>query len=298
MSFGPFSGNARRWWRPGVLFMVQSAFAFSIMSLLVKWAGERIPSQEIVLARALISLALSWLLLKRIGVSVWGHQRAKLVVRGGLGFLGLTCFYYALTQLPLADATLIQYMHPVFTAVLAVFLLGERVGRGLAIALALSITGVLLVLRPDWLFGLGDPALPLWPVAVALAGAFFSASAYVMVRHLAPREHPLVIVFYFPLVAVPAALPGVVGNFVWPEGIEWLLLLGVGIFTQIGQVSLTHGLRSEPAGQATALSYLQVLLAAGWGVLFFAEIPDTWTLVGGVLILGGTLGAVRAGREN
>ena len=298
MNSAPLPGQTRRWLRPGVLFMVQSAFAFSIMSLLVKWVGERISFQEIVLARALVSLALSWILLKRLGISVWGNQRAKLVVRGSLGFLGLTCFYYALTQLPLADATLIQYMHPVFTAILAAVFLGERAGRGLGMALALSIAGIVLVMRPDWLFGGGAPALPLWPVAVALAGAFFSAAAYVLVRHLAPREHPLVIVFYFPLITVPAALPGVAANFVWPQGFEWLLLLGVGVFTQIGQVSLTHGLRSEPAGRATAMSYLQVLLAAGWGVLFFGEIPDTWMLAGAVLILGGTLCAVRAGRES
>ena len=78
-------------------------------------------------------------------------------------------------------------------------------------------------------------------------------------------------------------------------GIEWLLLGGVGLATQLGQVSLTRGLQSEPAGRATAISYFQVVLAAGWGVLFFAEVPDAWTLAGALLILLGTVAAVRSG---
>lgn len=284
-------------WRPGVRFMLLAAFTFSVMSLLVKWVGERLPFEEIVMARALVSLVLSWAVLKRAGVSVWGVNRRLLCFRGLLGFAGLMCFYYALTVLPLADATLIQYMHPVFTALLAALVLGERAGVALAVALGFSIAGVLLVVRPDWIFGGGDASLPTWPVIVALFGAFFSASAYVVVRHLGRTEHPLVIVFYFPLITIPAVFPAVAVDFVWPTGSEWLMLLGVGVFTQLGQVSITRGLQSEPAGRATAISYVQVLLAGVWGFFFFAEVPDGWTAAGALLILGGTVMAVRSGRK-
>lgn len=277
--------------------MLLSAFTFSVMSLLVKRVGENIPFEEIVMARAVVSLVLSWAVLKRSGVSIWGENRRILMVRGFFGFSGLMCFYYALTHLPLADATVIQYMHPVFTALLAALFLGERVGTGLAVALGLSIGGVLLVTRPDSIFGAGESALATWPVIVALFGAFFSASAYVVVKYLGHSEHPLVIVFYFPLVTIPAVFPFVAMDFVWPTGADWLLLLGVGVFTQLGQVSLTRGLLSEPAGRATAIAYVQVLLAALWGYLFFSEIPDTWTGAGALLILGGTVLVVRSGRR-
>ena len=90
--------------------------------------------------------------------------------------------------------------------------------------------------------------------------------AHVVVRRLARTEHPLVIVFYFPLVNVPASLPFVVRDFVWPEGIEWVWLLGVGLATQVGQMGLTRGLVALPAGQATSLSYLQVVFAALFGM--------------------------------
>ena len=282
-------------WRPGVRYMLLSALTFSVMSLLVKRVGENLPFEEIVMARAVVSLVLSGVVLKRSGVSLWGQNRRILVLRGFFGFSGLMCFYYALTRLPLADATLIQYMHPVFTAILAALFLGERAGYGLAAALGLSIGGVLLVTRPDAIFGAGETALAPWPVIVALLGAFFSASAYVVVRYLGQSEHPLVIVFYFPLVTIPAVLPFVAMDFVWPTGEEWLLLLGVGVFTQFGQISITRGLLSEPAGRATAIAYVQVLFAAFWGYLFFSEIPNAFTGAGALLILGGTVLAVRSG---
>ena len=276
-------------------YMLLSALTFSVMSLLVKRVGENLPFEEIVMARAVVSLVLSGVVLKRSGVSLWGQNRRILVLRGFFGFSGLMCFYYALTRLPLADATLIQYMHPVFTAILAALFLGERAGYGLAAALGLSIGGVLLVTRPDAIFGAGETALATWPVIVALLGAFFSASAYVVVRYLGQSEHPLVIVFYFPLVTIPAVLPFVAMDFVWPTGEEWLLLLGVGVFTQFGQISITRGLLSEPAGRATAIAYVQVLFAAFWGYLFFSEIPNAFTGAGALLILGGTVLAVRSG---
>ena len=156
-----------------------------------------------------------------------------------------------------------------------------------------SLLGVALVAKPAFLFGRAATALdPFW-VVVALGGAFFSAAAYVVVRRLSATEDPLVIVFYFPLVTVPAALPTLLPHFVWPEGIEWLLLVGIGITTQIGQVSLTRGLTILPASQGTALSYLQVVFAAVWGFLIFQERPDLWTVVGGALVIASSIWVAR-----
>ena len=267
--------------------MILSAFAFSAMTVFVKLAGERLPSQEIVFARALISLALSWSMLRREGVSPWGHDRLWLWIRGLLGCAGLSCVYGAITHLPLAEATVLQYFHPPITALFAGLFLGEVLSRRLVGAMAISLVGVVLVARPAALFSEAAPALdPVW-VGVALLGATFSAAAYVVVRRLSRSEHPLVIVFYFPLVTVPAALPTMWPDFLWPRGIEWLWLAGVGIATQVGQVSLTRGLALLPAAHGTALSYLQVVFAAFWGLLVFAEHPDAWAVMGGGLVVAG-----------
>jgi drug/metabolite transporter (DMT)-like permease len=280
----------------GVAAILLSAFAFSVMTLFVKLAGERIPSQEIVLARSLVSVTLSAVLLRRAGLSPWGHDRRGLWLRGLTGYFALSCVYAAVTHLPLADATVIHYLNPAFTALLAGYFLGEAISRASVIATGLCLVGVVLVAKPEALFGAGADSLdPFW-VAVAVAGALGSALAYVVVRKLGRTEHPLVIVFYFPLVNIPASLPVVVRDFVWPTGMDWIWLLGVGLATQVGQMGLTWGLLALPAGQAMSLSYLQVVFAAGFGVVFFGEWPDAIGLTGGAIVIAGSLWAVHQTR--
>jgi drug/metabolite transporter (DMT)-like permease len=111
----------------------------------------------------------------------------------------------------------------------------------------------------------------------------------VSVRSLARSEHPLVIVFYFPLVAVPLSLPLVLLNPVAPTPVELLWLLGVGVFTQLGQVLLTSSLAALPAARATAISYVQVAFAGLWGWLLFGETVDGFTVAGAALVLSATL---------
>ena len=271
----------------GVLYIVASAFAFSIMTSLVKVAGRHLPSQEIVGARALVSLALSYAMVRRAGLSPWGTHRRLLLMRGFLGYLALTCVFHAVTTLPLADATVIQYLYPVFTAVLATAFLGERPTVAIVAAGAASLVGITLVAKPSVLFGSLTTAPNPVDVAIAVAGAFFTSVAYVGVKKLTALEHPLVIVFYFPLVTLPATLPAILHAPVMPRGWDWALLAAIGVATQFGQVWLTRGLQYETATRATALTYLQVVFAATWGALFFAEVPDGLSVAGGVLVVSG-----------
>jgi drug/metabolite transporter (DMT)-like permease len=274
--------------RRPVLAMVASALSFSLMGVCVKQVGGRIPAAEVVLARALVSVVLSWLLVRRAGLSPWGQRRGLLIGRGAIGSVALLCVYIALAELPLASATVLQYLYPTFTALLAWLMLGERIGRRVLLAVLVGWTGVLLVARPTQLLGasgsLAGPA-----VLIAVAGAFCTALAYVSVRSLARSEHPLVIVFYFPLVAVPLSLPLVLLNPVAPTPVELLWLLGVGVFTQLGQVLLTSSLAALPAARATAISYVQVAFAGLWGWLLFGETVDGFTVAGAALVLSATL---------
>jgi drug/metabolite transporter (DMT)-like permease len=278
--------------------MIAGAFFFSLMSLAVKLVGQRLPSQEVVLVRGVMNAGFSYALLRRAGVRPWGARPVVLALRGLLGFASMSCIYFALVRLPLADATVLQYTSPVWTALLAIFVLGERMRpREVALAAA-SLAGVVLIARPSFLFGAAAPRLDLLAVAAMLAAAIFSAGAFVTIRKLGRTEHPLVIVFYFTLVTVPASLPGALAGFVLPTGREWWMLLAVGLAAQAGQVYLTRGLQLEPAGRATAASYLQVVFAAVWGALVFREIPDAWTVGGSVVVLAATLGlAAGRGRE-
>ena len=279
-----------------MLGMVASALSFSLMGVCVKQVGGRIPVAEVVFARAIVSVALSWWLLHRAGIPAWGKRRWLLIWRGAIGTAALVCVYAALAALPLAAATVLQYLYPPFTALLAWLMLGEPIGKRVLAAMALGWLGVLLVAQPAGLLQ-GGATLALVPVLIAVAGALFTAFAYVSVRSLGTSEHPLVIVFYFPLVALPLSLPLVALNPVLPTPAELLWLVGVGVFTQLGQVYLTRSLTALPAARATAISYVQVLFAGGWGWLLFGESIDNWTIAGAGLVLAATLVSLSHSRQ-
>jgi len=279
-----------------MLGMVASALSFSLMGVCVKQVGGRIPVAEVVFARAIVSVALSWWLLHRAGIPAWGKRRWLLIWRGAIGTAALVCVYAALAALPLAAATVLQYLYPPFTALLAWLMLGEPIGKRVLAAMALGWLGVLLVAQPAGLLQ-GGATLALVPVLIAVAGALFTAFAYVSVRSLGTSEHPLVIVFYFPLVALPLSLPLVALNPVLPTPAELLWLVGVGVFTQLGQVYLTRSLTALPAARATAISYVQVLFAGGWGWLLFGESIDSWTIAGAGLVLTATLVSLSHSRQ-
>lgn len=275
--------------RAGVVYMALAALFFSAMSALVKLAGQRLPVEQIVLARVVVTLALSWWMVRRAGLHPWGRRRGALVLRGAFGTAALACYYWAILRLPLAEATTIHHMAPVFTAVGAWLVLGERAGAAAAAAIALGLAGVVLVAEPSMIFGGEGARLDAWGVGVAVFGSLLSGAAYVTVRQLSRHEDPLVIVFYFPLVALPLAIPWAIPVAVWPTPVEWLVLLGIGVTTQIAQVFLTRALASDKAGRVSAVGYLQVALAVTWGALFFGETPTWTTFAGGGLIIGGTL---------
>lgn len=277
----------------GLRYIAASAFFFAVMSVLVKLAGRRLPSQEIVFSRSIFSALFCLVLLRRAGVSPWGVRRRLLLLRGVLGFTALSCFFFALVHLPLADATVIQYTNPAFTALIAVWALGERIGVAEGLAVLLSLAGVTLVARPAFLFG-GDVALDPLAVGVALAGAILSGAAYVTVRRLGESEHPLVIVFWFALVAAVGSIPLAAPGALLPHGREWAFLLGIGVCTQAGQTYLTHGLRLERAGRAMTVGYLQILFAAALGAAVFDEIPGPWSWVGAAMVVVGTVLVARS----
>ena len=220
------------WWHrndvQGARALVLSSLAFSLMTVCVKHLGGRIPVTEIVMARSLVSIMLTGVGLRMAGVNPWGNKRGLLLARGLAGSLALLCFFQAVTSLPLASATVLQYTYPTFTAGAAWILLAEPLRRRIGLAVAVGWIGVVLVIQPQWI-GNGMASLALIPVLLGLAGALCTALAYVCVRRLSVTEHPLVIIFYFPLVSIPISLPGVIQQGVVPSGLDWLWLLAVGV---------------------------------------------------------------------
>ncbi|WP_274879651.1 DMT family transporter [Vibrio harveyi] len=273
----------------GVRFMVLSAFGFALMSATVKHVSlHGIPVFEIVAARALVSLVISYLDVKRKGISVWGNNKPLLFARGAVGTMALMCVYYSVTTLPLAEATIFQYIHPVFTALLAVLFLKERIQFSTFICIALCLLGVYVMVRPETGPD-AEHALPMFSVMIAILGAFGSSIAYVIVRKLSQTEDSSVIIFYFPLVALPASILLIGDQFVMPDLYLTMMLVLVGVFTQIGQLGLTKAMQTQEAGKASAYSYVQIIFSVVLGIVFFGELPAAWTYLGGALIVTGAL---------
>ncbi|MDF2153365.1 DMT family transporter [Vibrio sp. CAU 1672] len=273
----------------GVRFMLLSAFGFALMSATVKHVSlHGIPVFEIVAARALVSLVISYLDVKRKRLSVWGNNKPLLFARGLVGTVALMCVYYSVTTLPLAEATIFQYVHPVFTALLALLFLKERIQVSTLICIMLCLLGLYVMVSPSTNSELAQ-SLPLFSVSMAILGALGSSIAYVIVRKLSRTEDSSVIIFYFPLIALPVSILLMAGSFVMPDLYLTLMLVLVGVFTQIGQLGLTKAMQTQEAGKASAYAYVQIVFSIVIGALFFDELPSVWTYLGGGLIVTGAL---------
>ena len=276
----------------GVGFMLAAAVGFSVMSLLVKVASATFPTMELVFVRSSIMAAITYAAIRHAGHSARGVDRRSLLLRGAFGATALSLFYFGIGRLPLGDAVTIQYTTPVWTALAAALLLGERMRPVVVAGAALSLGGVALVAKPSALFGAG-PALDGWGVAAVGAGAVLSGLAYTFVRKLRQTDRPMVIIFTLSWIGMAGSLPFAAGGWVWPRGWDWPLLLGIGLATHLGQVGLTKGMQRLEAGTASAVGYVQVVLAFVWGWLFLGDGADALSLTGAAVIVSGVLLVVR-----
>jgi len=272
-----------------VWYMLISALGFALMAACVKEvSGLGIPVLEIVAARAIISGLISYADIKRKNLSLWGHNKPLLIARGTVGAFALMFVYYAVTTLPLAEATVLQYLHPVFTAVLALFFLKEVIQRSTIACIIISLLGLCIIIQPNLQID-GGVQYPWLSIGAGILGALGSAIAYIIIKKLTKTDDSSVIIFYFPLVALPISIIMLGSDFVVPSLTATGLLILIGIFTQVGQVGLTKALNSADASKATAYSYVQVLFSVFIGWAYFSEVPVFTTIIGGSFIMVGAL---------
>ncbi len=277
--------------------LVAASLGFSLMSLCARLAGATISLFEVVFFRALVSVVLSVWMLRRLGVTDWrGTRRGLLLWRGIFGFVALSCFFYSVIHLPLAEATVIQFTSPIFTGLLASIFLREKASARIWIAIGMGLVGVTLITRPGILAAAESSALPTTVVLIGLAGAFLTSCAQVTVRRLTVTEHELIIVLHFQTLALVVGLAAAAPAWRWPTPLEWAFLLGAGLAGQVGQIGLTRGLKHVEAAAGTVLLYLQIVFASLWGLIFLGERPDTWTIGGSLLVLGGIVTSARRPR--
>lgn len=259
--------------------MLVSTFAFSLMQLCVKFL-HHFPAHELILFRSLVSLTLSLAYILPKKINPLGVNRKFLLLRGIFGVTALSLFFITLQNMPLATAVTVQYLSPIFTAIIAIFMLGERMRWVQWLFFGLAFLGVAL------LKGF-DERVSVFYLLLGVGSAFFAGAAYNCIRMVKDTDHPLVVVLYFPMVATPVMLVLSYYDWVWPMGWDWLLLILLGVFTQIGQVFMTRALQLEKANLVTSLKYLGSLYALVYGYFIFDETYGWLSLLGIGLVLAG-----------
>ena len=268
--------------------LVFASFFFSLMTVCVKNINQRIPIYELVFFRSLLSLIITLSIIKIRNINPWGNNKLLLILRGLLGTSALVCIFYAIRNMPLSISTIIQYTYPIFISLFACIFINEKITKNIVFALIVGWLGILLILNTTQLTNI-NVEIDRLSIFIAFLGAIFTALAYVTVKKLSFTEDVYVIIEYFPLVSFIILLPIVFYNWITPNVYELLWIIGIGLFTQIGQTFLTIGLKNLPASEASSINYLQVFFASIWGVLFFREIININFLFGSLMVLLGTI---------
>ena len=263
----------------GAVLILLSELFFVLMGTQVRAAAQGLNNEMVVFFRNLFGLQILIPLLYQHGLGALKTQRKRLhLMRGLFGLTAMYCFFYAIANLPLANAMILKMSAPLFIPLIAWLWLKEKLNRLILFVVLLGFIGVALIIQPD-LSGMDEIAL------IALAGGFFAALAKTTVKNLTSTEQPATIVFYFALTGlVVSSLPAFL-NWQTPDLAEFGHLLLVGLFAASGQYFMTQGYARAPASQISHYSYSSILYASLAGWLLWDEWMNTWAWIGALLVV-------------
>ena len=266
------SGSKNRQYTLAILFVILDSVGFSLMNFFVKLSGD-LPAMQKAFFRNAIALIVSVIVLAgtREKFRIKRESWPWLILRSVFGSLGIFCNFWALSRLTIADASILNKMSPFFAGVFEWF------------CVAAAFAGTLFVVKPT-------AGLASIPAAIGLAGGFFAGTAYTFVRLLGRKgERGPVIVMFFSAFSCLAFLPSLLFHYHPMTAAQVLSLLGAGISASLGQLCVTKAYSLAPAKEISVFDYSQVLFAAIWGFLFLGEIPDMFSRIGYVIIIGTAL---------
>ena len=278
------SGSKNRQYTLAILFVILDSVGFSLMNFFVKLSGD-LPAMQKAFFRNAIALIVSIIVLAgtREKFRIKRESWPWLMLRSIFGSLGIFCNFWALSRLTIADASILNKMSPFFAIIMSIFILHELPGVFEWFCVAAAFAGTLFVVKPT-------AGLASIPAAIGLAGGFFAGTAYTFVRLLGRKgERGPVIVMFFSAFSCLAFLPSLLFHYHPMTAAQVLSLLGAGISASLGQLCVTKAYSLAPAKEISVFDYSQVLFAAIWGFLFLGEIPDMFSRIGYVIIIGTAL---------
>lgn len=257
------------------------------MTVCIKLLGQDIPNGQTIFVRGLISVAV-------LALIAWRTEGLHLLktrnwrshaLRSLSGTVTMFCLFFAITQIPLADVTAINFTSPMFLTVLAMLFLGEKIHRFRWTALSIGFLGALIMIGPHLSFAESSSAGAL----SALTGAMFSAIAMTLLRSMSGGEHAITITFYFSLTFMFCAALTALQGWPMPTATQaWLIALA-GLFGVFGQLLMTYSYRYAEASTIAPLEYTSMITAVLLGYLFFDEIPSLYIWLGAPLVVGAGL---------
>lgn len=266
--------------RLSMFYLFISGLFFMAMQVCIKFIPN-IPVTQIAFFRGWVTMLFCLIFFARKKVSPFGTHKNKtlLWMRGLFGSVSLLGFFYTLKYLPLATAACLQYLSPIFTVIVASFFVKELPTLRQSLFLTLAFVGVLL------LKDINAPQSSTPIMFIGILAAFGAAIAYNTIRRMGKTEHPMVIVFYFPVVLLPIIILPTIYYWHPPSLSEFFLLIAVGCFTHGGQVFMTKAYQMERASNIVVINYLGPVYAVVLGILLFKEVPTLTSLTGICIIV-------------
>jgi drug/metabolite transporter (DMT)-like permease len=242
---------------------------------------------EIIFLRSVVALIILLAILPRFGLRALRTRRFSLhVARNVLHFGGQYAWVYAIGLLPLATVFAIEFTMPVWTAVLAALILGERLNRSRIVTLALGFAGILIILKP------GFERVP--PAAlVMLGGAFAYAATMIATKRIAGHDTAYALLFYMAVVQLPLGMALALPGWTTPAPAAWPWIVAVGVTGLTAHLSLARALRSADAALVVPIDFLRLPLIAAAGALFYDEPLEASIFLGAAVIFAGTYYSIR-----
>lgn len=258
--------------------MLLAAMGYIITGALVKHLAGRYSVFEVAFFRSAFAVILLAPMIYRIGLGGFRTQKFPLhVLRAVMGYLGIMCWFYGVSRIPLSDYYALQFTTPLFTIAGAVLVLGERSSVRHWLAVFVGFGGALVILRPGFNeVGLGGLA--------AIAAAVSFAAVNNTIRFISRTDSTAVIVVYANLMIILISAVPAVPGWVTPSWVDLLWMAAVGLFGTIAQYSITRAVSVAEARVVQPFDFARLPFAALVGYLVFAELPDGWTWIGAVII--------------
>jgi len=267
----------------GALWMVLAAFSFAVMTTLIRKLSNDIHPFELAFFRSLFGLLfmLPWFL--RAGFGALKTERLGLHgFRALVGLVAMLLWFLALSLMPIAEATALNFTAPLFATVGAAVFLGEKVRARRWGATVAGFVGAIIIVRPEG-FDLG------FATTLVLVASACMSMAVLSVKSLSRTESTNTIVLYMGLLMTPMSLIPALLYWTPPQPTDYLWFVVIGLFATIGQISMANAFASADISAVLPFDFSRLLFAAVFGFLLFSEEPDTWTWVGAVIIFSATL---------